>query len=111
LSKGEEVCGVFLVARGEPSEVFDLCDGVSVGDAMAMPRDKRQQDLLRPALEPVIDLGHPLVRLGRRDRWEFLDRRLHHGAGQPPLPTRRVAGCWVCLGRMTYIPLFLVCNL
>ena len=33
------------------------------GDAIAKPRDDRQKDLLRPALEEVIDLGHPLVRL------------------------------------------------
>jgi transposase, IS5 family len=32
---------------------------------MAKPRDDRQQDLLRPALEEIIDLGHPLVRLAR----------------------------------------------
>jgi hypothetical protein len=25
-------------------------------------RDERQKDLLRPALEAIIDLGHPLVR-------------------------------------------------
>jgi len=33
------------------------------GDATAKPRDDRQKDLLRPALEEVIDLGYPLVRL------------------------------------------------
>jgi hypothetical protein len=32
---------------------------------MAKPRDDRQKDLLRPALEDIIDLGHPLVRLAR----------------------------------------------
>ena len=26
---------------------------------MARPRDERQKDLLRPALEAIIDLGHP----------------------------------------------------
>src|SRR5580692_8781586 len=41
-------------------------DGLSAwGDAMAKPRDDRQKDLLRPALEDIIDLGHPLVRLAR----------------------------------------------
>ena len=34
-----------------------------MGGAMAKPRDDRQKDLLRPALEDIIDLGHPLVRL------------------------------------------------
>ena len=32
---------------------------------MATPRDDRQKDLLRPALEAIIALGHPLVRLAR----------------------------------------------
>ena len=36
-----------------------------MGGAMAKPRDDRQKDLLRPALEEIIDLGHPLVRLAR----------------------------------------------
>jgi IS5 family transposase len=62
---------------------------------MEMARDDHQQDLLRPALAAVIDLGHPLVRLAREIDWEFLDRRLAdvctYGAGQPPLPTRLVA--------------------
>jgi hypothetical protein len=30
---------------------------------MARPRDERQKDLFRPALDRIIDLGHPLVRL------------------------------------------------
>jgi transposase, IS5 family len=32
---------------------------------VARPRDDRQKDLLCPALEEIIDLGHPLVRLAR----------------------------------------------
>jgi IS5 family transposase len=63
---------------------------------MAKPRDDRQKDLLRPALEAIIDLGHPLVRLGRAIDWGFVDQRFAGvctaGAGQPPLPTRLVAG-------------------
>jgi transposase, IS5 family len=63
---------------------------------MAKPRDDRQKDLLRPALEEIIDLGHPLVRLARAIDWQFLDGRFASvctaGAGQPPLPTRLVAG-------------------
>jgi transposase, IS5 family len=63
---------------------------------MAKPRDDRQKDLLRPALEAIIDLGHPLVRLARKIDWEFLDARFSGvcaaGAGQPGLPTRLVAG-------------------
>jgi IS5 family transposase len=67
-----------------------------LGDAVAKPRDDRQKDLLRPALEAIIDLGHPLVRLARAIDWQFLDARFAGvcapGAGQPPLPTRLVAG-------------------
>ena len=63
---------------------------------MAKPRDDRQKDLLRPALEDIIDLGHPLARLARVIDWGFLDSRFASvcapGAGQPGLPTRLVAG-------------------
>src|SRR5712675_1970455 len=63
---------------------------------MAKPRDDRQKDLLRPALEDIIDLGHPLARLAREIDWGFLDSRFASvcapGAGQPGLPTRLVAG-------------------
>jgi IS5 family transposase len=66
---------------------------------MAMPRDARQKDLLRPALEDIIDLGHPLVRLAREIDWQFLDSRFAGvctpGPGQPPLPTRLVAGLFI----------------
>ena len=40
---------------------------------MAKPRDDRQKDLLRPALETIIDLGHSLVRLAHEIDWQFLD--------------------------------------
>jgi len=63
---------------------------------MAKPRDDRQKDLLRPALEAIIDHGHPLVRLACEIDWGFLDGRFASvctpGVGQPPLPTRLVAG-------------------
>jgi IS5 family transposase len=66
---------------------------------MAKPRDDRQKDLLRPALEAIIDLGHPLVRLAGAIDWGFLDGRFAGvctaGAGQPPLPTRLVAGLFI----------------
>jgi len=66
---------------------------------MAKPRDDRQKDLLRPALEAIIDMGHPLVRLARAIDWRFLDGRFASvctaGAGQPPLPTRLVAGLFI----------------
>jgi IS5 family transposase len=66
---------------------------------MAKPRDNRQKDLLRPALEDIIDLAHPLVRLAREIDWSFLDSRFASvctsGPGQPPLPTRLVAGLFI----------------
>jgi len=66
---------------------------------MAKPRDNRQKDLLRPALEDIIDLAHPLSRLAREIDWAFLDSRFASvctsGPGQPPLPTRLVAGLFI----------------
>lgn len=66
---------------------------------MAKPRDDRQKDLLRPALEAIIDMGHPLVRLAQQIDWGFLDGRFgsvcEPGPGQPGLPTRLVAGLFI----------------
>jgi transposase, IS5 family len=66
---------------------------------MARPRDDRQKDLLRPALEEIIDMGHPLVRLAGEIDWGFLDGRFgsvcRPGAGQPGLPARLVAGLFI----------------
>ncbi|MBM3601584.1 MAG: IS5 family transposase [Alphaproteobacteria bacterium] len=63
---------------------------------MSKPRDDRQKDLLRPSLDQVIDMRHPLVRLAQQIDWSFLDKRFSSvcraGSGQPPLPTRLVAG-------------------
>ena len=63
---------------------------------MGKPRDNRQKDLLRPALDEIIDPGHALVRLAREIDWEFLDSRFgsvcRSGPGQPPLASRLVAG-------------------
>jgi hypothetical protein len=42
---------------------------------MSKPRDERQKDLFRPALDKIIDLGHPLVRLAGEIDWEFLASR------------------------------------
>ena len=80
-----------------------MCDSVAGhqrwGGAMAKPRDNRQKDLLRPALEDIIDLAHPLVRLAREIDWRFLDSRFASvctsGPGQPPLPTRLMAGLFI----------------
>jgi IS5 family transposase len=66
---------------------------------MGRPRDDRQKDLLRPALDQIIDLGHPLVQLAGEMDWGFLDGRFSSvcqpGPGQPGLPTRLVAGLFI----------------
>ncbi len=63
---------------------------------MGKPRDGRQDDLFRPSLEAIIDPGHPLVRLAGEIDWGFVDGRFSSvyasGPGQPPLPSRLVAG-------------------
>src|SRR5258706_880364 len=66
---------------------------------MSKPRDDRQKDLLLPALDQIIDMGHPLVRLAALIDWKFLDDRFgavcQPGPGQPGLPTRLVAGLFI----------------
>jgi transposase, IS5 family len=66
---------------------------------MARPRDDRQKDLLHPALEEIIDMGHPLVRLAEKIDWGFLEGRFgsvcQPGPGQPGLPPRLVAGLFI----------------
>lgn len=66
---------------------------------MARPRDERQKDLLKPALDRIIDLGHPLARLAGAIDWRFLDGRFGSvcaaGPGHPGLPTRLVAGLFI----------------
>ena len=63
---------------------------------MSRPRDERQKDLYQPALDQIINMGHPVVKLAGEIDWSFLDRRFdavcRPGRGQPPLPTRLVAG-------------------
>jgi len=63
------------------------------------PRERRQtgqSDLLRSRLDAIINLNHALVKLARTVDWGFLEERF--GAaysdkpGQPPLPTRLMAG-------------------
>ena len=48
---------------------------------MNKPRDNRQKDLLRPALDQIIDLGHPLVRLERHLR-EAAHAHRHRAVGE-----------------------------
>ena len=59
-------------------------------------RDSGQSDLFRGRLDQIVDMGHPLARLAATIDWRFLEERF--GAvysdkpGQPPLPTRLMAG-------------------
>jgi len=63
---------------------------------MSKPRDDRQNDPFAPPLDGIINLRHPLVRLAGSIDWPFLGRRFGTvyclGPGQPPLPTRLIAG-------------------
>ncbi len=66
------------------------------------PRERREtgeQDLFRSRLDQIIDLRHPLVRLARETDWGFLERTFgeayEDGPGQPPLPTRLMAGLMI----------------
>jgi hypothetical protein len=63
------------------------------------PRERREtgeQDLFRSRLDQIIDLKHPLATLGRTVDWGFLEGRFGEvytdDPGQPPLPTRLMAG-------------------
>ena len=59
-------------------------------------RDSGQSDLFRARLDQIVDLDHPLAKLAATVDWRFLEERF--GAvytdkpGQPPLPTRLMAG-------------------
>ncbi|MHC2564414.1 hypothetical protein [Bradyrhizobium liaoningense] len=55
--------------------VIPWCRVIGIGEAISKPRDDRQKDLLLPALDQIIDLGHPLVRLAALIDWKFLDER------------------------------------
>jgi IS5 family transposase len=54
---------------------------------MSKPRDDRQKDLLLPALDQIIDMSHPLVRLAALIDWNMLNDRFSSvcqaGSGQP----------------------------
>jgi transposase, IS5 family len=59
-------------------------------------RESGEQDLFRSRLDQIIDTEHALVKLARTIDWGFLEGKLgavySDGAGQPPLPTRLMAG-------------------
>src|SRR6201998_4706647 len=63
------------------------------------PRERREtgeQDLFRSRLDQIIDMNHPLAQLARTVDWRFLEGRFGEvytdNPGQPPLPTRLMAG-------------------
>src|SRR2546428_9641789 len=73
------------------------------------PRERREtseQDLFRSRLDQIIDIKHALVKLARTIDWRFLEQTF--GAvytdkpGQPPLPTRLMAG--LAILKHTYDP-------
>ena len=59
-------------------------------------RETGEQDLFRSRLDQIIDLRHPLVKLARETDWAFWQQTFGEaytdGPGQPPLPTRLMAG-------------------
>src|SRR5712691_922811 len=80
-----------------------ICDSLRVrrvGAGITMrPKERREtgkQDLFRSRLDQIIDLNHALARLARAIDWRFLEERFGavytDGPGQPPLPTRLMAG-------------------
>ena len=66
---------------------------------MSKPRDERQKDLFRPALDQIVNMDHALVRLAGEIDWGFLEQRFasvcEPGVGQPPLPARLIAGLFI----------------
>src|SRR3977135_2988468 len=63
------------------------------------PRERREsgeQDLFVSRLDQVINMDHALVKLARTIDWRFLEEKFgavyKDGVGQPPLPTRLMAG-------------------
>jgi IS5 family transposase len=71
-----------------------------IGTCIGMrPRERREtgkQDLFRSRLDQIIDMNHALAKLARSVDWGFLEERFgavySEGPGQPPLPTRLMAG-------------------
>ena len=59
-------------------------------------RDTGEMELFRSRLDQIIAMDHPLVKLARTIDWTFLEGKFGEAysdkAGQPPLPTRLMAG-------------------
>src|ERR1700704_6818625 len=74
------------------------CGDAAEGDSMR-PRERRgsgQNDLFKARLDQIADMNRPLMKLARAIDWDFLERSFgavySDGPGQPPLPTRLMAG-------------------
>jgi len=72
------------------------------------PRERREtseQGLFRSRLDQIIDMKHALVKLGQAIDWRFLEERFGavytNKPGQPPLPTRLLAG--LAILKHTYV--------
>jgi len=83
----------------ESRAVILLARADGAGNFAMRPRERREsgkQDLFRSRLDQIIDMNHALAKLARAIDWRFLEERF--GAlysdkpGQPPLPTRLMAG-------------------
>src|SRR5215475_8091884 len=79
-------------------------DSVVATEGTMRPKERRetgQTDLLRSRLDAIIDMDHPLVKLARTIDWTFLEREFGavytDGPGQPPLPTRLMAGLGILM--------------
>jgi hypothetical protein len=63
---------------------------------LAGRRESGERDLFRSRMDQIIDTEHALVKLARTIDWGFLEAKFgtvhNDGAGQPPLPTRLMAG-------------------
>jgi transposase, IS5 family len=59
-------------------------------------RESGQKDLFKARLDQILDMRHPLVKLAGAIDWGFLEKTFgaaySDGPGQPPLPTRLMAG-------------------
>ena len=59
-------------------------------------RDSGQSDFFKARLDQIVDMSHPLAKLAATIDWRFLEERFGtvytDKPGQPPLPTRLMAG-------------------
>src|SRR6185312_15110594 len=93
---------IFLQIRDRDSlesQAVILCWRKRCVEDLMRPRERREtgeQDMFRSRLDQVIDMDHALAKLARTIDWGFLEEKFGEvykdGAGQPPLPTRLMAG-------------------